>query len=258
MLNTWHILNKELNYYGIRLSNNGKCQFYINNKLKTQGIYRTITQLETTINNHTDNFKNLLKDAVDFISAPSQPYSYCDKRIEDLFIFSVKDLSILLLCFDCQESKEISSSLNMALNRDIKSFSKEQIYKFPDYKISIDWLYRRIRRLYYIKKLLTFSLMGKDKISKYNIKMASGLSGPWANLDLPMQERCFSWDDTEFNKDTTKQKQKQQRYRKGFEEYNGDGRVAEGHYFSDPRNEPFSWNDRKNSSPYPSRNMLMR
>ena len=146
--------------------------------------------------------------------------------------------------------------MNNAFNRDIKSFSKDQIYKFIDYKITIDWTYRRINRLIYLRKLLSFSLLGKKKIAQHNIKLARGVSGPWSNLDLPVQERVFTWDDQEFNKDVSKQKQKQNRYRKGFEAYDEPG-VAEGHYWRELRNEPFSWADRGSESPYPSRSRLM-
>jgi hypothetical protein len=255
-MNTWEILNKELNYYGIRLLKNGRCQFYINNKLKTQGIHTTIRQFSNTIKKHTDVFKNLFNETIELISKNEPVSSICDKRMEDLFIFLLKDAYSLLTSFDDPEAQQKATIMNNAFNRDIKSFSKNQIYKFLDYKITIDWIYRRINRLIYLRKLLSFSLMGRDRIAKYNMKTARGVTGPRGNLDLPMQERVFSWDDQEFNKDVSKQKQKQERYRKGFEAYNEPG-VAEGHYWRELRNEGFAWSDRGSESSYPSRNRLM-
>lgn len=255
-MNTWEILNKELNYYGIRLADNGRCQFYIGNKLKNQGVRTTIRQFNITIKKHIDIFKKLFEETVELLSNNEQVSFVCDKKMEDLFIFSLKDLYSLVSSFDSQEAQQIASNMNIFFNRDIKSFSKEQIYRFIDYKITIDWTYRRINRLIYLRKLLSFSLIGKNRIDKYNIKTARGITGPWGNLDLPMQERVFTWNDQEFNKDVSKKKQKQNRYRKGFEAYNEPG-VAEGHYWREIRNEPFSWSDRGTESPYASRSRLM-
>jgi len=40
--------------------------------------------------------------------------------------------------------------------------------------------------------------------------------------------------------------------------YNNDGRVGEGFYWRELRNEPFDWADRDWEDPYPSRHLLSR
>ncbi|MFW6173100.1 MAG: hypothetical protein ACOC5T_05090, partial [Elusimicrobiota bacterium] len=73
-------------------------------------------------------------------------------------------------------------------------------------------------------------------------------------LDLPMEERVFKWRDIEDEvRGRERGKEKQRRYRQGFENYNNDGRVGEGYYWREMRNEPYSWYDRGTSSPYKSR-----
>jgi hypothetical protein len=180
-----------------------------------------------------------------------------DEKVTKLFVFSLKDLAKFLLCFDDVEDSIFQKNITEALNRDITSFTREQLYELPNYKISIDWIYRQISILLYLKNLLLFASIGKDKVNSYEvIKLAKGISGPWAHLDLPMEERVFS-----FGKELEtrmRAKQRQRRYRKGFENYNGDGRVGEGHYWRELRNEPFSWYNRNFDDPYPSRYLLSR
>ena len=44
MNNSWEILKKELNYYGVNLIDNKRCQIYKDNNIITQGIIKTIRQ----------------------------------------------------------------------------------------------------------------------------------------------------------------------------------------------------------------------
>jgi hypothetical protein len=255
-LDNWTLLNKELSYFGIRLINDGKCQYYIDGKLKNQGIITTIRQLGISVKKHEDLMGELFNKISNLLSQ-QQNTEICDERLIDLFKISLKELSMFLTCFDDHLNCDISKAVNNALSRDIQSFSKEQIYKLPDYKISIDWTHRFITRLIYIRKLLSYASVGRKHVNKYEIKTARGISGPWSNLDLPMKERCYPFESEELQ-GISKDKEKQRRYRKGFENYNGDGRVSEGHYWREIRNEPYSWSSRGTDSPYPSRNLLMR
>jgi len=123
----------------------------------------------------------------------------------------------------------------------------------------LDWIYRRNSILTYIIHLLKFSKAGEEAVCKYVVKTARGVQGPWGNLDLPMLERQFKWDDVaEETRGRDRDIKRQHRYRMGLENYNNDGRTGEGFYWREIRNEPFSWYDRDSEDPYPSRHTLSR
>ncbi|MCD6436255.1 MAG: hypothetical protein J7L15_07685, partial [Clostridiales bacterium] len=110
---------------------------------------------------------------------------------------------------------------------------------------------RLICRMQYVKKLLKFSSLGQKEINKKEIKIAKGISGPWANLDLPMEERVFDFGNEEMG-GRVKDKQHQRRYMKSLRNKHNNNLVGEGHYWREIRNEPYSWNNRKDESPYPT------
>ena len=250
---TWTILTKELSYYGIRLINENKCQIYLPEKgIKTQGVFKTIRQLNKVIKKHIKIYSILWNDAIFLLNEENVFNNLNDDKMSDLFIFALKDMAKLLLCFNQLDKSPYALVIESALNRDINSFTREQITKLPDYKISLDWTHRLINRLSYIKNLLVIVLTGKQNVNQCDtVKLAKGIAGPWSRLDLPTAERVFPFGNTLYER--MKDKQHQLRYRQGFDDYNGDGRVSEGHYWRELRNEPFLWSDRATESPYPSR-----
>lgn len=255
-MDTWNILNKELAYYGFYLIDDTKCKFIdIDGKQNSQGIIRTMRMLKKIIIKHKEILASLWDNACDDLSKHQERQKFYDEKLKKIFIFTLKDMMKFLLMFDDLQNLSITQDIENALHRDIYSFSSEQMNKIIDYKISIDWVHRTIHRLNYICSLLAFASLGKKKVSQYNIKMAKGISGPWANLDLPTLERAYPFE-SESLKGRTKDKQKQRRYWKGLQNYNNDGRVGEGHYWREIRNEPYSWYDSNSESPYPHRNLL--
>jgi len=256
-MDTWTILNKELEYYGIHLIDNTKCECIMENGEKvTQGVIKTIRMIKKSVNKHRRILASLWDNACDSLSVINlTEEQFHDENMKKLFIFTLKDMSKFLLMFDELQGSFLSNCVEQSLNRDINSFSSEQISKIIDYKISIDWIHRTIQRLLYICNLLGFAAIGRKKISTYDIKTAKGISGPWANLDLPTLERVYPFEQEESD-GRQKDKEKQRRYRKGLENYNNDGRVGEGHYWRELRNEPYSWYDNDSESPYPHRNLL--
>ena len=256
-MDTWTLLNKELDYYGIHLIGSKRCQTYNENEeKKTQGIVRVIKQLDKEIKKQKKTLLLLWKKVVILLQKENLDNNLLDEKMKDLFIFSLKDMSKYLMCFERMEGSVFDRSIESSLSRDIKSFSKDQVYVLPDYKISIDWVTRSIQRLLYVIKLLSHSLLGKEKINKYEIKMvktASGVAGPWAHLDLPLLERVFSFGTGLY--ETDRAKQHQRRYRDGFKNYNSEG-VGDGYYWRELKNEPFSWYDRGTEDPYPHRDLL--
>jgi hypothetical protein len=252
----WTILQKELNYYGINIVSGKKCQLYNEQgNLVTQNVIKTTKQVVSEIKRQKKILLLLWQNVIKLLKEKSlDSFLACDENLINLFIFSLKDMSKFLLCFEGERYIDFNNSINNALNRDIKDFNKKQILRLPDYKISIDWTHRYIHRLMYIVKLLYFASAGQKSIIKYIIKTARGIAGPWSNLDLPMLERRWPFDD-DYMFGETRDKENQRRYRKSLENYHTEG-VGEGHYWREIRNEPFSWDDRATEDPYPHRSLL--
>jgi hypothetical protein len=256
-MDTWVLLEKELKYYGIELINHRKCRICENGEKTVRGVIRTIRDVNQSVKKKKQILLLLWDEVVDILLEQNlKNNNIVDDKLVNLFLFSLKDMVKFLLCFENAEKSKYYQVISSCLNRDIKSFDRQQICKIPDYKISIDWVSRIINRLLYISKLLAFASMGHKRISKYKIKTARGISGPFAHLDLPMEERVFPFG--EEVQDRERVKQKQRRYQRGLENYNNDGRVGEGYYWRELRNEPFSWFDRNFEDPYPSRYLLSR
>lgn len=256
-MDTWKILSKELNYYGIRLIDNTKCQICDENgDIKVQGVIKTIRILNNYVRHQKKLLLKLWNEVVETLEQEQPVAEMIDENMSKLFIFSLKDFAKYLLCFDGYEKSKYNNAISLALTRDIKTFSKDQIYSIPEYKISIDWITRNICRLLYISKLLAFACMGKNRVSQYDLKTAKGIAGPWSRLELPIEERMFPFGHG--LKEREKGKQKQRRYTKGLQNYNNSPQVGEGHYWRELRNEPFSWFDRNFEDPYPSRHLLSR
>ena len=263
-MDTWKLLEKELRYYGIGLIDNKKCKICDDNgEDSVQGVIKTIRVLNGYVKKQKEVLLSLWKDISQILQQNEGGSEIIDSRITKLFIFSLKDFTKFLQCFEGGDKTSYHRIVSESLTRDIKTFSKNQIYSIPDYKIAVDWVSRNISRLLYICNLLSFASMGRKKVSSYdnvlsasniNIKTAVGIAGPWSRLDLPMEERKFPFG---FGlRSREKGKQEQKRYTDGLMNYNNDGRVGEGFYWRELRNEPFDWLDRNEEDPYPSRKML--
>ncbi len=254
-MDTWVLLIKELNYYGIKLIDNKKCQIIDNDgDIKVQGVIKTIRTLNGKYKKQKKILLSLWNEVVETLQYQSSFTEVISEDMTNLFIFSLKDFIKYLLCFDGMKKSKYYEEVSKSLTKDIKTFDKQQIYSIPDYKISIDWVTRNISRLLYISNLLSMASMGKKRVSQLEIKTAKGIAGPWSRLDLPILERKFPFG---FGlKSREKGKQKQRRYTQGLANYNNSGEVGEGFLWREIRNQPFSWADRKFEDPYPSRTQL--
>jgi len=269
MHSTWEILKKELAIYNIDLIDNKHCiSMDLNNKKTKISLNNKISMLNQNICENVQLLIDVLADGLDLLLLPLNKEQYAlDIKSANLFTSSLRGmLRFSLFVLDdytphvgqairescIKESKE-------ALNKDIYHFEKDVIKTFPSFKIALDWIHRVICNLFYIRKLLKFALKGRIETNKLQIKTAKGIQGPWGNLDLPMLERNFAWDDIQSEiRGRDRDIKKQRRYEQGLENYNNDGRVGEGFYWREIRNEPFAWADRGAESPYPSRSLLMR
>tara|TARA_B100000614_G_scaffold262909_1_gene300778 strand:+ start:242414 stop:243154 length:741 start_codon:yes stop_codon:yes gene_type:complete len=176
-----------------------------------------------------------------------------DPKTAKLFIPALQGLYRLSCCFPQLEQNGTVSCLKDALNRDSDSFSGRTMGKVVEFKLTINWLHHLIRRDLYICALLE-----KFRDAARGLKVeARGVAGPWANLDLPMLERTFPWEDVE--EETAgreKDKRHQRRYELGLENYGeGDTTPNEGFYWREIRNEPYAFDD-EDETLYPHRNVL--
>lgn len=248
-------LKNELNYYNIDIINSLKVKVYDekDKKYKIKFLNDYINDIEEVIKGYRKDIKISFNYLFDILNQHNTEKVLNDD-IKKIFKSMLKDLSIFLSAFD-MENSDYFKLIENTLNRDINSFSKKQIENVIDIKNGIDFYHRMVTRFLYIRKLLVISSKYKY-LERDGLKMKqAAISGPWANLDLPMEERVWEYDDW-YLRGRMKDKQKQRRYTKGLKNYNNDGRVGEGHYWRELRNEPYSWENIKTDSPYPRREYL--
>lgn len=259
-MNTFDLLQKELKYYGVASIDNNTFKIKLpDGQLQDKNIIEIVKELNIEIKDQKKNMLFLWTEIEKLLSQNKKNNinNIQDLRIIDLFLFSLRDLYKFISCFNQSAKSKFANIILNSLKRDISDFDKNQISQLIDYKIAIDWTHRTIHRLLYMRKLLIFATMDRQKIDQYTVKTARGVSGPWANLDLPFFERVFPFEDQEIDEIST-DKQKQRRYRNNMREFNQDGRVAEGFYWRELRNEPYSWENRSFDSPYPKPPTPMR
>lgn len=171
--------------------------------------------------------------------------------IDSIFIFAMQDLKRFLYLYPSLNNfNDILSCLQNALDADINTFSHECMSKIIEYKLAIEWLSHLVAKNLYIKSLLI-----AYKHAEPRKVIAKGVHGPYSNLDLPMQERVFSW--TAIDEEVrgrSRDLRNQHRYRMGLERYNSPF-VNEGFTWRELRNEPFLWS-KQDENPYPHRNLL--
>jgi len=263
---TWDILTKELAIYGIKLINEKECAIIHEGKFVRTTIPKTLQSLRLRMEANGETFEELLGETIQLLSLPQSEQDLpLDELTTNLFINSLKStkefFSLLVEHFEFNDNelkKQLLPMVQSVLNKDLSLLSKDIVFQLPNFKISLDWVFRKMSMLDYVRSLLRLAQLGPNKIEKMNIKLARGVSGPWANLDLPLLERKFPWADiAEENEGRQRDKRRQARYRMGFENYNDPlGRAGCGRYWREMRNEPFSWASRGSDSPYPSRNLL--
>jgi hypothetical protein len=256
MNETWDILRKELSFHDFRPIEGG-VEFHSGNEIKRYTYEKAYDMLSEEALENTEVLRLLWTEISSLLVANSlQDHAHDPKEIR-LFISSLKDLAKFIDMFNPEESGLQLSTIKQALDTDIIRFSPEAISKIIDCKISLDWTHRVVSKILYVRRLIRFASQGRMDVNQTKIVLARGISGPWANLDLPIRERVWEWWEEDENlRNRDKDTRMQRRYRKGHENYNNDGRVGEGHYWRELRNEPYSWYSSQNDSPYPMRSVL--
>lgn len=153
-----------------------------------------------------------------------------------LFLAYIKKSFLLSKQFP--ELKNISDSIYKVFNCDIVAVSNEIIKKFNDTYLKISILHHLILRENYRKKVLKHYL---------NFEKIAQISGPWANLDLPMSERVWSaQEDEEYFEGRTKARQNQLRYNPSY------NNLGFAYVWQDLSSHPYSFDKMDEDSPYKS------
>ena len=246
-MNNWELLKKELATYNIQALDKDVCLDMESNRKVTAG--KLVGKLKKDLEKESDLFYEYIEKTLKLLyeGYPQTPVVGVDETRVKLFISSLKKFCEL---FRLVSGKKI---YDLYLGRDITEYSKEVIETLPDYLASLDLLYRSCSIIRYKIKLLRCFRSGENKTNRLEIKTAYGKTVPgwWSNLELSEPERKFEYKDiAEEMYGKADDIKRQHRYTKGFEAYNNDGRVGEGHYWREMRNEPFLFSDRFNDSPY--------
>lgn len=264
-MDNWKLLKKELAVYGISLTGDDTCTCKDpqSNTLKKYEIDKKISIFDKEIKSNMELFFDVWKHVFSLLNIESQKREKPeDIRLKKLFIYSLKSLLSLAEltvnnCSSCPKNMaNVVISIKTALTKTIYDFLPETISTIPDCLFALDWIFRRCSTISYLSRLLLLSKDPKNLQQNINIKLARGVSGPWANLDIPMRERVFEWKEIAGEvSGRDKDLRKQRRYRMGFENYNNQ-KIGEGFFWREIRNEPFSWYDRATEDPYPHRSTL--
>jgi len=159
-----------------------------------------------------------------------------------LFLNAVKKTFELSSIFT--DLKPITETIRQLLDTDIASSEGRLILYFNDNHLRIQCLHR----------LIMIELYRKHLIHHYmSITKQAQISGPWANLDLPMEERVWEWDEGEEEYFANRKKSRREQVR-----YNPENQTKSGFYYvwQDLSRDPYRFEDMKEDSPYKSRHLL--
>lgn len=159
-----------------------------------------------------------------------------------LFLSAVKKSYELSTIFT--DLKPISKTIRQLLDTDIVSSDDRLIRHYNDDYLRVQCLHR----------LIMIELYRKHLISHYmSMTKQAQISGPWANLDLPMEERKWEWDEAEEEYFANRQKSRREQIR-----YNPENQIKSGFYYvwQDLNRDPYRFEDMKEDSPYKSRHLL--
>ncbi len=159
-----------------------------------------------------------------------------------LFLNGVKKLYFLSKRFS--DLNDISESVKKLFYIDIVNVPSNLIVQFNHLYLNIKLLHnlimREIYRLFLIKKY-------------QEIFKTAQISGPWSNLDLPMEERIWSAEeDEEYFAEREKSRKNQIRYNPEV------GKMGYFYIWQDLTRSPYDFKDMATDSPYKSRLLLTR
>jgi hypothetical protein len=194
---------------------------------------------------------DLWVDIVNLLEKRNCAKTSAAEGVDNIFIHALQGLKRLVHLYPgLADHAKIEDTLCMSLCSDINTFSYNVMSKIIEYKLAIEWLTHLISKNLYIRSLLL-----AYQNSSHLQTEAKGVHGPYSNLDLPMEERVFSWSviDEEV-RGRSRDLRSQMRYTKGLTTYD-DPLNNNGTYWREIRNEPYLWG-KEGENPYPHRNLL--
>lgn len=157
-----------------------------------------------------------------------------------IFLNAVKKSFLLSRKFS--DLDEVTSDIEKLFHIDAAEVHEKLIVKFNMKYIEIRVLHHLIMHEVYRSKVM----------SRYSqLKKQAQISGPWANLDLPMKERVWEWEeDEEYQENRTKARREQTRYNPEYDK--------QGFFFvwQDLTRDPYTFEDFKKDAPYKSRHLI--
>ena len=92
-MDTWTLLRKELDYYGIKLIDNKKCQFCDDNgNIKIQGVIKAVRIMNKYAKKQKELLLLLWGEVVETLQEPCSIPEIIDDNMMNLFVFSLKDM----------------------------------------------------------------------------------------------------------------------------------------------------------------------
>ena len=240
--NICDILRNELGVLGIERAETGEYRLELGDE---HVLAKDLVECKDYLNSAAQELKKHLWDKWDDLLHLSrvlyeQPGGNEGGLANLLFLNNVKKAYLLSSVFS--DLKPITLAVKGLFYLDASNLNSELIEKF-------NMLYLQIRLAHYL--VMNEIYRGKV-IDKYLQITKVAISGPWANLDLPMKERVWEWDEgeDEYFAGRTKARQNQIRYNPETD--------AHGFYFvwNDLTRNPYRYEDRESDSPYKSRHLL--
>lgn len=203
----------------------------------TQSLSESIKEVKSHLRNSWENLARI----ADRISKSKGTNT---GRIANLLFLNLVNKTYILTDLFTELTAE-KTALEALLNSDIANADDYLVDMFNSESVSIKALHK-----------LVMEEMYRLKIIKQYMKMTkiAQISGPWANLDLPMGERMWKFDSSEEEYFDNRQKSRREQTRYNPESQEG----TNGFYFVfvDHNRDPYRWDQREEEGIYPSHSNL--
>jgi hypothetical protein len=244
-----NVFSKELSHFGISILSEDKLLLINSNKdISVDDFCNLLKHRHEALTDVHEKIISELKEVVN--SSIRDTKKFLTRSSLSAIKYFLKEASSIN-GYDVSFQKRLLSILN-GCGFSFSIFSRKQIIL---YRMTLRWLNYLSKRDLYTYHLIE-SAIRNSRCEENHEKLARGIQGPWGNLDLPMQERVFKWDDV--SEETYGRRadiQKQRRYVMGLEDLNSPNAKV-GYYYRELRNEPYLFSDSAEESPYPFRSTL--
>ena len=244
-----NLFSKELDHFGISVLSDDQLLLTNSNKtISLEEFHSLISDRHKKIKTLQDDIISQLKETMSG-SIRDNKKNLANPSISSIKYF-LKEVSSVTN-YDFSFQTRLKSVLN-GCGFSFSVFSRKNIILC---KMISRWLNYVSKKDLYVYSLVMNVISLSKNTDDYQ-KLARGIQGPWGNLDLPMQERVFKWDDV--SEETYGRRadiQKQRRYVMGLEDQDPND-IKVGYYYRELRNEPYLFSDSDTESHYPHRNLL--